>query len=58
MDYVEDWIYSQLLRDDKWAAADTAGLRSQLFGDTEWSDIEEAEWLENQEARGWEDMGS
>lgn len=58
MDYVEDWIYSQLTRDDEWAAADTVGLRSQLFGDTEWSDIEEAEWLENQEARGWESMGS
>lgn len=58
MDYVEDWIYSQLMRDDEWAAVDTAGLRSQLFGDTEWSDIEEAEWLENQEARGWESMGS
>jgi len=58
MSYVEDWIYSQLSRDDEWAAGDTADLRSQLFGDTEWSGLDEAEWCESyRNSRGWEEMG-
>ena len=58
MSYVEDWIYSQLSRDDEWAAGDTANLRSQLFGDTEWSGLDEAEWCESyRNSRSWEEMG-
>ena len=57
---IENWVYNQLTRADEWAENDTAELRSQLFGDNEWSKANEAEWIDSHaDAYLWrEDMGS
>ena len=53
---VEDWVYKQLSRDDEWADSDNASLRSHLFGDNEWSALNESEWCESYRNRHeWEE---
>ena len=57
---IEDYVYQQLTRTDEWASSETGNLRSQLFGDNEWSNVNAAEWIDAYEdAHLWhEDMGS
>lgn len=57
---IENWVYNQLTRSDEWAENDIVQLRSQLFGDNEWSKVNEAEWINNYtDVHLWhEDMGS
>lgn len=57
---IENWVYHQLTRSDEWAENDIAKLRSQLFGDSEWSKVNETEWVDSHaDTYLWyEDMGS
>ena len=46
---IEDYVYQQLTRTDEWASSETGNLRSQLFGDNEWSNVNAAEWINTYE---------
>ena len=55
---IEDIIYKKLTERDEYG--ENLGLRDMLFGDNEWSAIDQAEWIEQYEnAHNYnEDMGS
>lgn len=57
MSDIEDKIYRELTRYDEWAEGDKESLKATLFGNDEWANVRESEWINNYKDSHWECMG-